>query len=217
MIVFNFGAVVILAIAVAIGLGLDGLFPMLFTGPYSGFASSLIAVIVGGAGEIVGIRGRLFFIPIWMIGLGMMMYSGHALWGIWGIVGPLVLLVLGLWWLVKAASQMEASRWSKAGTALSELRSCPLEGEPKQFWRLVSESLFLPVLGDFSGAMLVHDLEVARIVQARESKQMPPDEFAAWAGLTAFLERSKQQDQRPPLDLALRKQIQRFILLRVEK
>lgn len=220
MIIFNFGAVIILAIAVAIGMGLDDLFPALFHGAYAGFASSLIAVIVGGVGEFFGIRGRLFFIPIWLIGLGMMVSSSHALWGTWGIMASLVLSValggFGLWWLVNITKKMEARRWGEARTALFQLKSYSADGEPRQFWRLVRESLFLPVMGDFSDEIRVHDLEVARIVEARESKQMPAEEFAAWAGFTAFLEKSEQQARPRRFDFSLKKQIERFIHLHLQ-
>jgi hypothetical protein len=221
MIIFNFGAVIILVIAVAIGMGLDTLFPALFHGVYASFAGSLIAVIVGGAGELFGIRGRLFFIPIWLIGLAVMMSSSHELWGTWGVMASLVLSValcgFGLWWLINVTRKMEARRWVEAGAALSQLKSYSPDGEPKQFWRLVRESLFLPVMGDLSDEIRVHDLEVARVVKARESKQMPADEFAAWAGLTAFLEKSGQQDKQGRSDLSLKKQIERFVHLRLQR
>jgi hypothetical protein len=63
----------------------------------------------------------------------------------------------------------------------------------------------------------VHDLEVARVVASRESKQMPPEEFAAWAGLTAFLEKSEATDKPQRVDLSLKKQIERFLHLRLRK
>lgn len=221
MIIFNFGAVVILGIAVTIWLGLDNLFPTLFHGAYGGFANSLIAVIVGGVGELFGIRGRLFFIPIWLIGLGMMIFSSHDLWGTWGVVASLVLSValcgLGLWWLTEITRKMEGRRWGEAGPALFQLRSYSPDGDSKEFWRLVGKSLFLPVMGDFSDEMRMHNLEVARVVQARESKQMPADEFAAWAGLAAFLEKSEQPDGQRRCDFSLKKQIERFVHLRLRK
>jgi hypothetical protein len=217
MIIFNFAAVIIAAISVGIGLLLNAIFPTLFDGQYSGLTIGLIGTVVGGAGDLVGIRGRLFFIPIWIIGLLMMMFTGHSLWGIWGILAPLALLVVGLWWLVKLARKMEANRWAKAGPALSNLKSYPADGEPKQFWRLVSESLFLPTVEDFSSEIRLHNLEVAQIVDARESNQMPPEEFATWAGFTAFLEQSEQQDHRKPLDASLRNQIQQSIRQRLAK
>jgi len=221
MIVFNLGAVIILAIGIAIGVELDTFFPTLFHGAYSGLAISLIAVIVGGVGELFGIRGRLLFIPIWLLGLGLMMYSSHDLWGTWGTLAALVLSVvlfgIGLRWLVTSMRKMEARQWGGAGGALIQLKSYSPEGEAKQFWRLVAESLFLPVMGDFSDEIRLHDLEVARVVQARESKQMPPDEFSAWAGLTAFLEKSEQSEKQQPFDVSLKKQIERFIRLRQGK
>lgn len=94
MIVFNVFAVPILLLVGAIGAGLIWLAPGLFGGPYEEVTYSLLAVGIGGLGELVGMKGRLFFLPIWLIGGAVLAYQLWTLFGLVGLAAGVVLVGL---------------------------------------------------------------------------------------------------------------------------
>ena len=188
MIHINLWAVLSVLIIVCLGLGLNNLLPGLFAGPYKNFAVSILVVLVGSVAQVFGIRGRIFFISIWVIGIGMVTYHAYALWGISGIVILLTATALCLWWMVKASERREAEQWARAAVSISELRSVGdcAEDAPK-FWTLVRDSLFLPVTGTYTALVCSHDLEVIKIVLEKALKSSSVAELAPWQGFEALL------------------------------
>ena len=53
----------------------------------------------------------------------MVAYQAYVLWGTTGILVPLGVIAVGLWWTTKSVERREAERWAKATAALSLLKS----------------------------------------------------------------------------------------------
>src|SRR5947199_104916 len=107
MIIFNLWAMIVVGVIVIAGLAINSVAPSAFIDPYQKWTIGILATVIGGAAEIIGLRGRLFFIPIWLIGIGILGYSGYAHWGIAGVIVPLAAVVLAIWWMIKSAAKRE--------------------------------------------------------------------------------------------------------------
>jgi hypothetical protein len=88
MIILNLWAFVVLAIMAAVGWGLDAWFPLLFQPAYKLLTIGGIFLIVGALTEMLRIRGRIFFTPIWLLGLIIIALAAFEQWGFMGAIVP---------------------------------------------------------------------------------------------------------------------------------
>jgi hypothetical protein len=93
-VIFNLFAVPIVLLVGALGAGLVWLLPGVFGGPYEEITYSVLAVLIGGLGELIGIRARLFFLPVWLIGGALLAWRFWTLFGVLGLVAGGALLGL---------------------------------------------------------------------------------------------------------------------------
>jgi hypothetical protein len=207
---FNLWGALLLLIIIGLGLALNSVVPALFRSVYKDFAISVVVAIVGAVGEVFGLRGRILFIPVWLIGLGMIAIHAYKVWGLPGIILPVAFGALGLWWMVKRTRKQEVEQWAKAQAALPRLAAAP-EAESSTFWRLVEESLFLPIMTDYSAEVSAHDLDVAEIVLSRAAKHLNPKELTSWKAFANFLKENRERPKPKQLDFDIKRALEDLI------
>jgi hypothetical protein len=216
--IINLYAILSILVVVILGLGLNVLVPRLFAGPYHNFVISLLVTFVGSLAELFGIRARIFLMPMWLLGLGMVGYHAFVFWGVLGILPPVVAMGLGLWWMVKVTEAREAERWARAAVSLSDLRSFADGADTPAFWRLVEHSVVLPITGTYSPEVCAHNLEVTRIVldqTAKSSTATQPD-LAVWSSFETFLKENEKREKPQHLDFDLKGKLEEFIQARTK-
>lgn len=159
MIIFNLWAIPVGIVIVLVLHGLELVWPSINT-PLSGWVSGLVMIGVGGAVECVGIKPRLFFMPIWLIGVGIVAYNL----GVAGTIAFLVLLVGGAIWIHRKTRKQEAATWQKF-CGMGNPAAPKVGADEAVFWAWVKDSLFLPVCTDYTPEVCEHDLRVLKAVR----------------------------------------------------
>jgi hypothetical protein len=160
MIVFNLWAI---PVGLLIGLafvGLEKLAPGTFGGAHENLTVAGLAVVIGGLGEVFGLKARLFFLPVWLLGAGVGAYQAYALFGGVGlavgsavVVGLLVLFVATIIWsargeLEKIPERLKEAREHFAAGKLDEAREALADAYATPFGKLTAEHAkqLLPVV-----------------------------------------------------------------------
>ncbi len=183
----NLWAVLSLAIILALGWGLDLAFPVLFDGPYQNFTAGLLLLVVGGIHEMLGIRGRVLHLPVWLIGVAIIARAAYVFWGWSGIVIPVMAVGFSFWWIIRAKEKRELKRMPYLAMALSELQLRGPDVDEPAFWKMVENSLFLPEMATYSPEMRIHDQKVIQMAVDRLSTQAPSEQCLVWLSLLLFL------------------------------
>jgi hypothetical protein len=188
MIFFNLWALPVgLAVLVALYV-LAHLWPASMQPPFVGWTQGVVLVVVGSVADGVGMKARLFFLPFWLIGLGVMGYEV----GIVGSVVFVVLLLAAMIALHRKTKRQEAATWA----ALQSAPPPPIAPDETQFWTWVKDSLFLPVCTDYTPDVCAHDLRILRLI--RESGiPINADEAKTIRAQEDFLTKA-QAEPKPP-------------------
>lgn len=170
MIVFNLFAVPIVLLVGAIGAGLIWAMPGVFGGPYEEITYSVLAIGIGGLAELVGLRGRLFFLPIWLIGGAVLAWQLWSLFGVVGLVagvgllGLLVVAFLGVLFVTLAAADEEAPK------KLEEARALCAEGQWVKAKPVLGDAFVMPLFGALSADRARHLLAVLALVEQHQAE-----------------------------------------------
>jgi hypothetical protein len=160
MIVFNLYAIAVgLIIAVIVG-------PIYWLMP-NDFANSPLGIIIlgtlgtfiAGICEAAGLKGRLFFLPMWLIGVvGTIGFTYLSFsWKGIGILAGVLLALVGLVFLI--AYFMEKSEWNNAFKEFQELKKMK-NTEDQSFWQQVEKAKFIPGIMNYTHLMCEHNFEV---------------------------------------------------------
>jgi hypothetical protein len=186
MIVFNLWTI---PVGIAIYLVLEGLehfFPALTTGTHFGWTFGIVAAVVGGIFELVGVRGRIFFVPIWLLGVATLCFQ-------LGWPGTLSLAIgvgAGAVVLFRKGVKKERADWDKVQLALIKAPAAPIDGTEAQFWTWVKAMLFLPIWMKLTPDVCDHNLTV--IAALKNTKpSFSAREFQTIEVLEEFLKDSK--------------------------
>ncbi|MEZ4935953.1 MAG: hypothetical protein R2799_00005, partial [Crocinitomicaceae bacterium] len=112
-----------------------------------------------GLCELGGLKGRLFFLPMWILGvLGSIGYTymEYSWKGIGIFLGVLV-AILGLIFFLVYLS--EKSDWKNAYNNFTELKKMNKK-EEKAFWEQVEKAKFFPSMMNYTHRMCEHNFEV---------------------------------------------------------
>jgi len=181
-IVFNLWAIPVVFVIYIVIKGIEHFVPATMTENHSGWTIGIVAAVIGGMAEAIGVSGRLFFIPIWMLGIGVMCYQL----GWMGTAGFVVFLIGGAVWMFKSMKKKEETAWAQAQEQLIKSQNPADALTEKDFWAWVKAALFLPVWMDFSPELCDHNLRVLEII--RKSKPiLKPDEDKEISALEHFL------------------------------
>lgn len=156
MIVFNLLAIpVVIVIGIVYG-ALAFLFPSFMDGPYGDLVMSGVALVIGGVAELAGIKGRLFWLPIWFLALCVGIYQAWALWGWIGLAGGGVLLVVAIGLLLLGGRAAEAGMLKEAPQHLEAARAALFANDSEKFWEEMELAYLPPAFGKVSPELALH-------------------------------------------------------------
>jgi hypothetical protein len=171
IIVFNLWAVPIVFIIYLVTEGIAHFFPSTMADNHSGWTIGIVAAVVDGAAQAIGVSGRIFLIPIWVWGVGMVCYQL----GWMGTVGFVLFVIAGIVWMSKSGKKKEEAEWVQAQEQLAKSQNPADAATETDFWTWVKATLVLPTWMDLSPQMCEHNLRVLEIIRkARPALQ--PDE-----------------------------------------
>ncbi|MCB9256074.1 MAG: hypothetical protein H6579_02980 [Chitinophagales bacterium] len=160
MIIFNFYAIAVgLIIAIIVG-PIYWLMPDDFA---NGAVGQIILLAIGsfvaGLCELGGLKGRLFFLPMWILGvLGTLGYTFMEFsWKGIGILAGVLVAIIGLIFLLVYLS--EKKDWKNAYANFAELKKMKNTQE-KAFWEQVEKAKFFPSMMNYDHRMCEHNFEV---------------------------------------------------------
>lgn len=163
MIIFNALAIVV-GIIIGIFLGpLYWAFPEFMDTTWGNVLAGGIVAVIGIITDLVGLKGRLFFLPIWLFGIIGMGVNLHELWGWYGpamAVAVVVMLFLGLMALGAVGEKKE---WAAAPENLNAARASLAKGVSEETWELLAKAFFVPSWGDDTPERCQHNLWVLAV------------------------------------------------------
>lgn len=160
MIVFNIYAIAVGIIIAVICGPIYWLMPDDFANsPLGMIILGTIATFIAGICEAGGLKGRLFFLPMWLMGVvGTIGYTFMEFsWKGIGILAGVLMALVGLIFLL--AYFLEKSEWNNAFKEFQELKKMK-NTEEKAFWEQVEKAKFIPGMMNYTNAMCEHNFEV---------------------------------------------------------
>ncbi|HEY0882521.1 MAG TPA: hypothetical protein VGD87_13355 [Archangium sp.] len=174
MIIFNPLAIVV-AILCGIFLGpLYWAFPDFMDTTWGDVVACSVVAVVSTVSELVGLKGRLFFLPIWLLALIGVGVNLHKLWGWYGPALALGIVVLLFGALMLMARSGEKKEWAEAPTKLSEASASLAKGLSDETWELLGAAYFVPAFGDNTPEVCRHNLQVLDLVKRAAGEQAAP-------------------------------------------
>jgi len=203
LIIFNLFAIPVCLVIALVLAGLSRI-PLLHDLPF-GWILGVVTVIVGGIAETVGVRARLFFLPIWLLGLGVLVGMVGLIWT--GIF--LVLLVAAWIWRSRTGKNKEAAAWAKLrATPPSPMPSVGPDEVP--FWTWFKATIFLPKWSSYTAEICDYNLPLLAAV--RESGiPLTQAEIGKFYGMQAFLKSAKLINPSPWTDTQICRQFIRLV------
>jgi hypothetical protein len=201
VLIYNLWALLTGIVIFIAGVTVHSLAPTAFTDANVLWTVGALVTVIGGGAEIAGIRGRLFFMPIWFIGTIVLSFAAYGRFGIVAVIIPVVSAVIAVWWMIQATKKREEQQWARAKETIPVLKAFAGDSCSTEFWKLVKNSLYLPLNDDLTPEILKHNLEVARLVLERAS--LPDQHLVAWDSLETFLKRNLARPKPAAMDYVL--------------
>lgn len=168
MIIFNLYAILVAIICFIVYLPIFMVVRFLFpdvSEEMIGLIFMGTATIVSGICEACGAPGRLFFLPMWLIGGFLTFFMAIAAFG-WSGVGILFVVGIGMMgMLYVVARKMEQGEWASAPVALL---NCQQVGDPssKEFWEHFKKAFFAPDVLSLTPEMAKHNVRCLDLLRA---------------------------------------------------
>ncbi len=211
MIIFNLVAIPV-GIAIVLVMWAVGYFwPSAVTPPLLWWTYGLVTLGVGGVAELAGLRARLFFLPVWLIGVGLVAYKI----GLAGSIAFVGLVVAGLIWSNRKTKKTEAATWEKLRYVS---RTLPLQTgrDETAVWEWVQATLFLPLCTVYTPEICAHNLAVLKSL--RESGvSLNAEEKATLRAQEEFLEQAPAELKLPGVDGKVYSAMNRLIETRLRQ
>jgi hypothetical protein len=193
-------------------LGLEHIWPALMTQQWKGWTIGVVATVLGGICDWVGIKGRVFFVPIWLLGLGLICFQL----GVPGTIAFIALLIAGGVWIFMAAKKKEPVDWQKAQEAIIKSAAPSADTDESAFWAWVKATLFLPVWMNFTPELCQHNLKVLQSIR-QSGIPLTPDENAKIRALEEFLARAQAASKPPGSEVKIQTAVEKVVDDRIFK
>jgi hypothetical protein len=201
MIIFNLWAILVVPLIYLVCLPFYSFFPGLMKGPYETLVIGIVTTVIGGITDYFGIKGRLFFLPIWLIGIGIVCYQI----GVVGMIAFGVIAAVAIYLLVKQNRKKSAQDWKRAQEELTKTPAPESDWDDMRLWQWVQATLFLPIFSQ-THEMRTHNLKVLNGITSVRP-ELSQDEAKKFFLFHKFLEESKDDPKSKMLDADLEKSI----------
>lgn len=206
MLISNAYGLLALAIIVFIILNLNTFGTTLLTSQESIFRSGLIVFLVGFVTEWLGAKGRIFFTPVWLIGIFILAYWSYHEWGFLGLAMPLILSVFLLLWWGKLCDKHDRKMFAMAKRSLDEWREQTNPLVSIFFWDYVRRSIFFPITAH-TKEVCIHNREVLERVWQKFSHSHSVHNTEPWREFDDFLCNVIKSDKSQLFDRKLKKKL----------
>ena len=169
MIIFNLYAILVAIVILIFWLPIHFVASVIFPGYESNEQLGLIvfmviATVVSGGTESAGVPGRLFFLPMWLVGILGTLFLVTQEFG-WIGIGVTVASAIGLiGLLVYLLYASENKTWQQAPIELVECQRIQ-DSSTKDFWEHFQKALFLPVMKDYTPSICQHNLQCVELLR----------------------------------------------------
>jgi hypothetical protein len=182
MIVLNGAAIPVLFFIGIIIACLDWLIPGFIGSPHGMFVASVVVLVVGGVTELLGLAGRVFWLPIWLFGLFATGYTAWSLWGLWslGFAGAMIVGFVGL---VVRSKHMEAKRWAAAPDALQEAQLAWQVENLERTWAAMEKCFCANTSDEYDTVQSAHNAKVLELLLKIVGERIPPDRLSYIEGI----------------------------------
>lgn len=182
MIIFNAFAIVV-GIICGIFLGpLYWAFPVFMDSTWGDVLACGIVAMVSILSDLVGLKGRVFFLPIWLFGLIGVGVNLHKMWGWYGPALAAAIVVALFVGLMVMGSFAEKKEWAEAPMKLNAARDSLVKGISEETWDLLREAYFVPSWGNETPEHCRHNLEVLEVIK-KAAGDAPPLELRLFDAL----------------------------------
>jgi hypothetical protein len=175
MFIFNIWAIPVVAVVILICVGLEAVIPGVMDGMSGNLIAGVVTSVIGAVGECFGVRGRLFFMPIWLIGLLLVGFQLFDRFGIWGLLAAVALVAGAIVTLFKLSKRAETKRWETLRrTGFAE--EAKFAETPAAYWAVVKKHLFVPRFLDYTTEVRAHNIAIVDAVLLRADLAMTETE-----------------------------------------
>jgi hypothetical protein len=210
MIIFNLWAIPVAIVIFGLIAGLNHFFPTLTSDSYFPYTLGAAMAVVGGIAEWFGIKARVFFLPIWLIGIGAICYKlGPVGWVLLGLIAVACIIFVVRW-----TKKMTAEEWRKAEEELVKSPNPPMTKE-REFWSWVETTLHFP-LGSPTAEQCAHDLRVLQSIK-KARPYLTSADAAGFVALEMFFEKNKNEAKCPAIDNRVQTAISNVIKQKMKK
>lgn len=205
LMIFNLWAVVVGAIILIIWSLFLPFFPGMTSEPWAPLAFGILTTVVGASAEIFGLKGRLFFMPIWLIGA---LIIGFQI-GWIGVVSVLVFAVVLIILLTNRAKKKDQIDWIAAKSSWLEYNP-QVAGNRKLLLAWGRKAMFFPRTLSLNKEMCAQNLAVLEKLQPGMEK-LTADEEKVVAQFREFLEADRGTAISASLDGSLQMKIKKIL------
>lgn len=115
-----------------------------------------LATLVAGVCEKLGLKGRLFFVPMWLLGSVLTFATACNQYG-WtglGVMAALAVCLFGM--LIYVGYCWEKKQWAQAKNELAKCRRIQ-DPSKKEFWEHFQKAYFVPAFKNCSPSICYHN------------------------------------------------------------
>lgn len=198
MIVFNLPAIIV-AVLIGIVYWLVSLLipdSWLQTDDNNVFVVLVVGSVVSIITEFVGLKGRVFWLPMWLFGLVGTAIVSFGKWGWWGPIGMAVIGGAVFGGLILLGRKAEMKEWENAPNSLAELQRQFAAGtHTKEFWEALQTAFFKPSWMKYTAEVCQHNLIVMDVLDKTEG--LDDESNSAIDKYRALAEEGTQQREKP--------------------
>lgn len=212
VIIFNLWAIPVILIIGLIVSGLTHFWPGVMSDTILGWTNGVVTTVVGAICSVAGIKARVFLLPIWMIGLGIICFNL----GWPGTVGFGALLIVGGIRFFKGAKKEELADWQKVQEEAAKNGPPSATADENEFWTWVEKTLFLPTWLDLTPELCQHNLKVLLAIK-QSGVSLDAKENAKLNGLGQLLAQAQTAAKPPPSEVKTQNLVQDLVNNRLRK